>query len=158
MSSKKSNHIWRKLLHNWTQLSGMISLPTSTQNHSVHIGLFCSGFVFMNILTDNFLMHFCIIKTGRCVWVNYILYQYFFFSFFFFALFVTNFSFENILYYVSLHSTEKLENINRRWLSKLEKWNNRHLVCQFLKFMLGCRLSFEAYARIVREKATTYTT
>ena len=32
--------------------------------------------------------------------------------------------------------------------------NYRHPVCYFLKIILGCRFSFEAYAKNVREKAT----
>ena len=32
--------------------------------------------------------------------------------------------------------------------------NNKHSDFLFLKFMLGCRFSFEAYVKNVREKAT----
>ena len=45
------------------------------------------------------------------------------------------------------------ENINQLGLFELGKWNNRHPVFYFLKFMLGFRFSFEAYAKNVREKA-----
>ena len=55
-----------------------------------------------------------------------------------------------IYHYITLKSKE---NINHLWLFKLGERNNRHSVYQFLKFMLGCRFSFKAYANI-REKAT----
>ena len=58
-------------------------------------------------------------------------------------------------FYIYLHTTKNLtENINHPWLFKLGKWNNRHPVYWFLKFMLSCTFSFEAYAKKVGEKAT----
>ena len=35
-------------------------------------------------------------------------------------------------------------------------WNNRQLVYQLLKFILGCRFTFKAYAKNVREKTAKY--
>ena len=37
---------------------------------------------------------------------------------------------------------------------KQGKRNSRHFIYQFLKFMLGCRFSSEAYAKNEREKET----
>ena len=53
---------------------------------------------------------------------------------------------------MSLHSTK---NLNQPWLFKLQGWNNRHSLYQFLKFILGCRFNFKAYAKNVRKKKKT---
>ena len=52
---------------------------------------------------------------------------------------------ENILYVI--------KNMNYSRLFRLGKSNNRHAVYYFLKVMLGCRFSFEAYTKNKREKA-----
>ena len=77
----------------------------------------------------------------------------FFILYCFFALLGTASPLEK--FYEELHSTKKLkENINHPWFFRLGKWSKRHQVYQFLKFMLCCRFSFEAYAKNIREKAT----
>ena len=48
-----------------------------------------------------------------------------------------------------------LKNINHPWLFKLGGWN-KHPVYQVLKFILGCRFTFKACAKNVREKTTKY--
>ena len=60
-------------------------------------------------------------------------------------------------HFMSLHSTKnvmKILNINHSWLFKLGEWNNRHPIYQFSNFILGCRFTFKAYAKNVREETS----
>ena len=119
-----------------------------TQKHSsLMFWLFYEHFINNYLLTQ-----FFIFQTVWCVRVKRFYTNAYLFSFFcvcFFSLLQTPFSSKT--FYASLNSTQKFkENINYLLLFKLVEWNNRHPV------ILGCSITFEAYAKIVREKTTKY--
>ena len=97
-------------------------------------------------------MQFFIFKTVRCLWLK----RCYTITLILFALIGTASPVKKT--YKKLHSTKNLikENLNQTWFFKLENWNNRHIAYWFLQFMLGCRFSFEAYAKNVREKVTKF--
>ena len=107
--------------------------------------------LFYEHFIDNYLLtQFFIFQTVRCVRVKRFYTNAYLFSFLcvcFFSLLRTPSSLKT--FYTSLNRTQKFkENINYPLLFKLVEWNNRHPV------ILGCRITFEAYAKIVKEKTT----
>ena len=102
-----------------------------TQKHLLNMGLYR---FFMKTSINNLLMQFFHIMNCT-MWSNkMILYQYLVVAFF-------------------LRTSSPMKTLYTL-LRKLGKWKNRHPVYQFLKFILSCRFTFNAYAKIIREKTT----